>query len=560
MDNKSRLAYNSVKRKNALKALVDDKSDLDLNAYFCTIYKRSSDLVMYGPNYKTSIIQSDEGIRQGDAPSSFFFCLLMEKVCRIINEKYKDSSHLIETLCFMDDNTIICDPEIARAVVDCAIQAAEECGFKVNLDKSSIICKNPVTSDEDSTFPISISNCNEEFRMLGINITDHFTEYNNSIIKRVNKFFDSLDNIQLHPELKHLILSMCGSPKLLYYCMTTPKEFGLPVVQLFQQRLKQSFAKLIDISDLSQIRSEVLHHQFGGRIPDYETNYDQIYNRTKNSIESGMVQSLMVKLINSSPSEAFTSPECDHDRQWTHYVSSTAVKQLSPLQYRTALAVRCRLLPDNITQKLPQHYRCDCEKLLLCRNVSAEDEKIWKENNKQELLLEHVMNCTAIHKRSFTERHDGVKEALRYVANKYGIHVMVEPSFYTYSNGQHNRPDLTFCVVNRPYVATDITVVGPTSNNNLVTMGQAAHTAAEAKRAKHAAAVNAMNHQFIPFALETTGHFDSGCFDLINALKNTIPFESRIDFVRDIKGAVSTALAEYRAEVLIMIKSCMGKS
>ena len=82
-------------------------------------------------------------------------------------------------------------------------------------------------------------------------------------------------------------------------------------------------------------------------------------------------------------------------------------------------------------------------------------------------------------------------------------------------------------------------------------IGLAAAEAANRKILKHSAAVNRRDHQFIPFALETTGHFDRGAKQLINILKETLPFAYKLNFIRDMYGAVSTALAEYRAEVLI---------
>ena len=64
-------------------------------------------------------------------------------------------------------------------------------------------------------------------------------------------------------------------------------------------------------------------------------------------------------------------------------------------------------------------------------------------------------------------------------------------------------------------------------------------------------AVSAMGHQFIPFAIESNGHLGQGAIAVINELTKYVAFESKFDFKRDIKNAVSTALAMYRVEVLI---------
>ena len=59
-----------------------------------------------------------------------------------------------------------------------------------------------------------------------------------------------------------------------------------------------------------------------------------------------------------------------------------------------------------------------------------------------------------------------------------------------------------------------------------------------------------MGHQFIPFAVESNGYLGQGAIAVINELTKYVAFESKFDFRRDIKNAVSTALAIYRVEVL----------
>lgn len=167
-------------------------------------------------------------------------------------------------------------------------------------------------------------------------------------------------------------------------------------------------------------------------------------------------------------------------------------------------------------------------------------------------FLCHCISCSQLHNIHYARRHDLVKDAIRYIANRYGITVTNEPTFYEYDGGQHNRPDLTFCVpYKRCYIATDITVVQPSSKEGVENIGAAAAHAAQEKIKKHSSAVSKRNHQFIPFALETTGHFDRGARNLIKELQTVMPFSRKISFSRDMYGAVSTALAEYRAEVVI---------
>lgn len=545
-------AYGLTLRKKVLELMKKNNVNADLMAYFHTMYSMPGKLVIYGPRGIADILEMEDGIRQGDSPSTVAFCIVMEEVCRLIKEEYPDDNVLVFS--YADDCSIIVDdPAIARKVAECAVRCARKCGFTVNVDKSSVTCKNGIPEDEDAAVAssnevIPISNPNAEFKMLGVNITNEFTTFNNGIVKRIDAFFDSIDAINIHPELKHLILNFCGRPRLLYYCETTPPRHGMQVVAHFQDRMKRSFAKLINISDIDSIRDSMLYNSNGGNLPNYRQHYEEIYNKTVMMIQSGNLRAAMVELISTSRAE-FTSPECAHDRLWTHYTAATTVQQLSVQHYKTALAIRCKLIPDDIRGE-DRLIRCDCTALVTTKNLSAQEERDLKEAGIQVPLLEHIIKCPRLHDMHYVERHDYVKNAIRTVANRYGIRAHVEPKYYHYSSGQHNRPDLTFCVQNRAYITTDITIVQPVDSTDEAAIGLAASRASLEKIAKHSAAVSQLGHRFVPFALETTGHMDVGCFALIQQLKSSVPFASRLAFVRDMRGAVSTAMAQYRAEVL----------
>ena len=565
--------YNETQRKKILEQMKKENIDSDLVSYFTTMYRTSSKLAIYGPRNRVDIVEASEGVRQGDAPSSFFFCLVMEEVCRIIKEQYPNDADA-EILCYMDDSTIICEPSIVRRVIQCAIDAARQCGFRVNVEKSSVICKNGIpaaAAEEEQLEMITINNENEEFKMLGQLINNNpeaFESYNNNIIARIDRFFDSLEEVGefLHPELVHQIIMMCGRPRLLYYCETTQPKFGTAVVQHFQHRMKAAFAKLIDIADLNTIRDEMLYDFAGACLPNYARHYEEIYVKSTTMVSTGNMGKLMVKLIDSNL-ENFTSPECLLDRHWTQYKTYTRITQLDPRQYKYALAIRCKLIPDGIRDEIGNPViRCICKDTptLLNKNLTAEEERELMNNNKNnnnddnknnrhEILLQHVMSCQEIQKMHYNERHNYVRDALRSIARSYGIESTPEPNFYTYESGQRCRPDITFNLPSRNKLTIDVTVVQPSSNRAVTALGEEAARAAAEKLAKHNAAVAAMNHEFVPFAVESHGFMDRGCFYAINKLKGYVAFESRFDFARDMKSAVSTALAKYRAEVLTYV-------
>ena len=540
-------AYNSAVRKKIVQQMIAEGLDKDLICYFNTMYQPTSKLFIIGRNQQYETIESDEGIRQGDGPSSYFFCLVMRLARDKIVAKYPNIDK-VHNMGYMDDTTLAVDPEIAEEVTLAAIEAFESCGFEVNREKSAILSKNHFmlnnnnnnnnNKSEDSatpspSFPIPVADPNQQFKMLGINITNNFDEYNSIIKERINTFFDILGNINVHPEILHLILHLCGKPKLLYYCETTPPQYGKEIVELFDEKAKQAFARLIDVKDATLIKPEILYDRFGGNLPWYSKHHETLYNNcVATALTGGRMQNNIQGLLISSDLQNFKSPECSHDRLWTHWLnpSSTKMNQLAPFEYTTALAIRCGLAPDLIVSKMGTAVRCNCNSMIGVRHN----------------LAAHLCSCTEMSKVDFSNRHTYVKHAIRSVLSQYGIQSDNEPNYYNYMVG-NCRPDITVRMTGTKFIAIDVTIVKPDAEDT----GKAARRAAETKEKTHAAAVAAFDHFFIPFALETTGHMDETCFQFFKLVRNEVQFHHRIQFQRDFFGSISTALARFRATSMI---------
>ena len=129
------------------------------------------------------------------------------------------------------------------------------------------------------------------------------------------------------------------------------------------------------------------------------------------------------------------------------------------------------------------------------------------------------------------------------VCRTYGITTTQEPRFYTYEDGNLNRPDVTFHT--RVPIATDVTIV-----KSQYEVGVAAGNAAAEKVKKHEQAVKRMGHRFIPFAMEIYGHLDKGCEELFDTLSMELTPFTRGVFKRDMRHAVSVALARGKAQAV----------
>jgi hypothetical protein len=273
----------------------------------------------------------------------------------------------------------------------------------------------------------------------------------------------------------------------------------------------------------------MLYDRFGGNLPHYSKHHHQLYaNCVANALSGGKMQTNIQGLLISNEISNFKSPECSHDRLWTHWLnpSSTKMNQLPPHEYVVALAVRCGLATDTIVTKMGESIRCGCDQMIKVRHD----------------LASHLCSCTEMCKIDFSNRHTYVKHAIRSVLTQYGITSDNEPNYYNYTSG-NCRPDITVRMNGMKFIAIDVTIVKPDSEE----VGKAARTAAEKKEKIHSDAVAAFDHVFIPFALETTGHFDQNCYKFFRLVKNEVQFHHRIQFQRDFFGSISTALAKFRA-------------
>ena len=273
----------------------------------------------------------------------------------------------------------------------------------------------------------------------------------------------------------------------------------------------------------------------------HEKNAEALYTNSFNMTRLNTRRADPVKLsqplfTNISPDER-TTHDASYDAQWMRFTHAALHDQLSPHEYTTALGVRCNVIASGLYNG--EIFRCSCDTII---SDSSE-------------LIDHAMSCSQLSKIHNGQRHTWLKAALANIFRSYGGSVTNEPNFYPYPETDiDHRPDLTFYTLGTPIV-TDVTIVTPAKGER---RGVAASRAAEAKSKHHTAACAAVDHRFIPFAMETTGHFDIKCFALFNSLVSLVPHRDRFVFRRDMMGAASTALARFRAHAILNACKCIS--
>ena len=149
-------AFDSARRAEIAQILTNEQVDndgqqrplfYDVRRYYNVLYGGPGQMAVYGPEGKTEFINVNEGVRQGDAFSGYFFALIMEK----INNELEQQCPGVTVRMYMDDITITCLPRNARWVMARAISIMSDRGFTCNPDKSRIIAND---KDSVGAYPI----------------------------------------------------------------------------------------------------------------------------------------------------------------------------------------------------------------------------------------------------------------------------------------------------------------------------------------------------------------------------------------------------------------------
>jgi hypothetical protein len=213
------------------------------------------------------------------------------------------------------------------------------------------------------------------------------------------------------------------------------------------------------------------------------------------------------------------------------FTSLHPIAMLSDDEFVLAMCIRLKTLPRSM----------DFPRVCSCTRSD-------KNMETAEQFIDHVLSCKKLSRYTQTTRHNRIRDTLAAVARNFGISTTIEPTFYTYDSSSHKRPDIVFHLPRA--VATDVSVVHPSGPE-----GESTRAKAKEKTKIHEAAVKALNHDFIPFVLDTYGAQDRCCKELIESLKKYLPVHLKSPFEFHAYQSISCALAKARAATVRAAKS-----
>jgi ribonuclease HI len=510
-------AYGTLSRDVSQK--VARNLEATMQQYFRLVYGQSTSIAMFGPN-ETSFLSLGEGVKQGDATSSLLFCLGVDQALKKIQETLAQRGIKAEIYMYMDDLTICVSQHHANTAARITMDAFDEIGLKINEAKSKILCDVP------GAYVLPLCGHHEEFVILGANIATGVVAHEafmRKLMKRQENYFELLDRTPLHPQIKATILRICGHPRILYHCTTTPPRYMQPVAEYFDNAVALMYERLIDHSGHTKIPRPIIYDVGGLGVPHYSANLNELYGAFERmSIEEDPNVprvSLSTNHIDTTITRAQT------DAQWMFYEAN---ESMTPAQFCNALAIRLNLIPRHL-QLIGT--KCNCGYL-----YTANDG----------LTLDHLFSCARASPVGFTTRHDSIRDTIIRVARNFGITCSKEPACFTYTSGQRRRPDVLFHTEPSP-VAIDVSLVSSHLDSSIE--DDIKHVEREKKTA-HTTAVEANNARFFPFVLATRGLLGVEAENLIRTLSRAVQPFQQATFSRRLHHAVAVAAAKGRSDTL----------
>jgi hypothetical protein len=355
----------------------------------------------------------------------------------------------------------------------------------VNVTKSQVL----IPPQFRESTPCGIAQASGKFVVLGADIDNESPVFINEQLEKQETYFNLLHQSKVHPQVKMALLRICGAPRIKYLCETCPPEVVEPLVNMFDGALRCITFDILGFkhNDVTDDLRKLVHNKFGLGIPEYKPNYATLYHAAADMVTNNRPEMARMELITTDALTPYHAHQvCGH---WLTYDGS-----LSPSTYVANLCYRLGILPGHL--RVAPIY-CSCNKFF---GIGSDQE--W---------CMHVMRCDKASRISHTHRHNLVRDALATTARSFGMTVSKEPTVYPYDGGVHKRPDLLFMVKPTPIV-TDVTIVSAFDDEP----GAAARAAEAQKTLIHATACSRLEHQFVPFAMESSGFIGQEAFLNLN--------------------------------------------
>lgn len=551
-------AYGNLSKALVERQLTNPSKRLDefIQSYFRAVYYEPSTMAVYGPSGRIDTIKMVEGSRQGDATSSFNYCLGQDLILEEINNALFELGIIFDMLAFMDDLSLVTDnAKDAAIAAKIVIATFAKYGLTISLKsaksasfvpKDDAYWNSPEIQQMFNDLSFTVIDTTKQFVVMGGDLSDDPLAFFNSQWCKQERYFAALKSIDVHPAITHVIMRFSGVPRLRYLCSIMPPS---TYMQLLCKRFDSACFEVLNGRNFASGRIPADHpfiyEKSGIGLVKYSDIHNELYEESKHKALTNFRNSTHQHHKGPEPNPHFSAPSdnVDASSNWIFYCNS--VNDLTPSEYITALLLRMHILPIEVRYPI----QCSCGSLVACDSE----------------FIDHCLLCDYFTRHGHKARHDEVTRCLLATLRQYSFSFTSEPSFYTYieensAKGsdavpvkvvKFKRPDAT--VWSRIPVAFDTNVLFPND-----VPGHAADKGAAHKILMHRKAVQLKGHVFFPLAMEIYGILQTDCFSLINHLKHDLPPHRWYPFRRDCIHSISVALARGRGQAVL--SACLIRS
>jgi hypothetical protein len=243
-------AFNTLYRTHIAKVLYSHPQLSHLWAIFDFAYGESSALIMYQRGEARAVLDSAEGVKQGDALGSFLFCLAIQPALQAASQASRLRCIIIA---FVDDINVVGPLTNALTAFDSLRFQLGRIGLQLALPKCSALfnCAALEVSAADRA----------RVRQAGIAITNEIVALGCCISEDgalIHKWAEGLlaeaetqAEQLLHPSMRvqhaMLLLRMSLAARMDYIMRVLPPEYSLPLLRGFDALLLRTFLRIAQI-------------------------------------------------------------------------------------------------------------------------------------------------------------------------------------------------------------------------------------------------------------------------------------------------------------------------
>ena len=228
-----RNAFNTIHRDKMLSAVLEHAPCL--HPFLHSAYSTPSSLF-----WNDKIIQSAEGVQQGDPLGPLLFCLCIHHMSTLLRSEL--------SFFYLDDSTLGGSVGDLSHDLEIVVRKGAAMGLQLNIEKSEIICACPATTTSILSFlPGAKVVSPNEATLLGSSIgdTSSITDILRTKTTMLKRMGDRLQHLSAHDAVL-LLKHSFALPKLLYNLRTSPC-FLSPALQEYDNLLKSIVSGITNI-------------------------------------------------------------------------------------------------------------------------------------------------------------------------------------------------------------------------------------------------------------------------------------------------------------------------